>query len=30
MHLFTQICNFNHICKRNHIASKAKGLINEC
>ena len=24
------ICNFNQICKRNHIASKAKGLFNEC
>ena len=34
MHLFTQsnmwICNFNQICKRNHIASKAKGLFDEC
>ena len=34
MHLFTQsnmwIYNFNQICKRNHIASKAKGLLNEC
>ena len=34
MHLFTQsnmwICNFNQIFKHNHIASKAKGLFNEC